>query len=100
MATSEQIIAALKEVEDPEIPINVWDLGLIYDHKANPDGSVWIKATMTSPSCPYASSLMAEMKSKVAKATGAHRVDIELTFSPMWSTDRMTEEGKAMLEVL
>ncbi len=99
MISSEQIVSALKQVFDPEIPINVYDLGLIYEYRSNPDDSVYVKTTMTSPACPYAGILLADMKSKVKELTGASRVDIELVFDPIWTTDKMTEEGKAQFEV-
>ena len=65
MITTEKLVEALKQVFDPEIPINVYDLGLIYEHRVNPDDSIYIKATMTSPACPYAGILLADLKSKV-----------------------------------
>ncbi|MBS3061111.1 MAG: metal-sulfur cluster assembly factor [Candidatus Diapherotrites archaeon] len=99
MITTEKLVEALKQVFDPEIPINVYDLGLIYEHRVNPDDSIYIKATMTSPACPYAGILLADLKSKVKQLTGATQVDVELTFSPLWTTDKMTEEGKAQFEV-
>ncbi len=99
MIQPEKVIEALKQVFDPEIPINVWDLGLIYDYRVNPDDSVYIKATMTSPTCPFAGILLADIKSKVKEITGTSKVEVELTFEPFWNPEKMTEEGKAQFQM-
>jgi len=83
MIPTEKVVEALKQVFDPEIPINVWDLGLIYEYRVNPDDSIFIKTTMTSPACPYAAILLANMKKTVETVTGSNKVEIELTFDPV-----------------
>lgn len=100
MLSREKVIEALKQVFDPEIPINVWDLGLIYEIRINEDNSVFIKTTMTSPACPFASMLIADLKVKVKEITASPKVDVELTFDPLWSIEKMTEEGKAQFEIM
>jgi metal-sulfur cluster biosynthetic enzyme len=99
MIAPEKIIEALKLVFDPEIPINVYDLGLIYEYRANPDDTVYLKATMTSPACPFANILIVDLKAKVREHTGAKDVKVELTFDPLWTTEKMTPDGKAMFEL-
>lgn len=96
MPTKEEIIEALKKVSDPEIQIDVWTMGLIYDLQIHKDGRVLIKATLTSPSCPYAPQLLGEMKRKVEEVKGVNKVEIELTFDPPW---KPTEELKALLGI-
>jgi metal-sulfur cluster biosynthetic enzyme len=100
MLSKDAVIEALKQVFDPEIPINVWDLGLIYDIQIRENESVFIKMTMTSPTCPYAGLLMADVEGKIKEKTGAKKVELQLTFNPVWNPDAMmTEEGKAQFEM-
>ncbi len=96
MLTREQIIDALKKVVDPEIRIDVWTLGLIYDLQLKDGGVVYIKMTFTTPYCPYGPQLLSDLKSKVKAAEGVKDVDVELTFDPPWQP---SEELKAMLGV-
>ena len=81
---TERIIDALHSVYDPEIPVDVYELGLIYDVTVSEDGDVHILMTMTTPNCPMIESLPEEIKEKVAALTGVKEVDIEITFEPAW----------------
>lgn len=99
MVGKETLIEALRTVFDPEIPINVWDLGLIYDLQTKEDGTAWIKFTMTSPACPFAGILKADIENKIKEVPGVKKVELVLTFNPAWDQNKMTPEGKAMMEL-
>lgn len=100
MISKETVIEALKQVFDPEIPINVWDLGLIYDIRVRENELVFIKMTMTSPTCPYAGLLMADVEAKIKEKAHAKKVELQLTFSPAWNPETMmTPEGKAQMQL-
>ena len=90
----EEIIKVLKTVYDPEIPVDIYELGLIYDVQISDEGSVKVIMTLTTPNCPVAESLPAEVKEKVASVEGINEVDLELTFEPSWNKDMMSEEAK------
>ena len=90
----EEIIKVLKNVYDPEIPVDIYELGLIYDVQISDEGSVKVIMTLTTPNCPVAESLPAEVKEKVASVEGINEVDLELTFEPSWNKDMMSEEAK------
>ena len=92
-----RIIDALKTVYDPEIPVNIYDLGLIYEIKVNDDNSVYIKMTLTNPNCPVADTLPREIKEAVEHVQGITKVDLELVFEPEWDKSMMSEA--AMLEL-
>lgn len=94
----EDVIKALKECFDPEIPVNVYDLGLVYNIDLN-GTEVKIKMTMTSPFCPVTDYLLEDVKNKVEEIAGATKVDVEITFDPPWSQDKISEEGKAQLGI-
>lgn len=96
--TKENIIDALREVYDPEIPISVYDLGLIYDIKVN-DGKADILMTLTSPTCPTAEYLQEQVQSACERIVGEGNVTIELTFEPKWSPDRVSVEAKEELGI-
>ena len=101
MSLQDQVVAALKTVYDPEMPINIYDLGLIY-HVAVDDaaaGQVRIRMTLTAPNCPVAGSLPADVERAVRAVPGVTGVKIELTFDPPWSKDRMSEAAKLMLGI-
>ncbi len=93
----EQIIAALKRVYDPEIPVNVYDLGLIYGLETGEDGRVSIRMTLTAPNCPVAGSLPAEVERAARSVPGVNEVKIELTFDPPWSKERMSAAARMAL---
>ena len=94
------LIAALRQVYDPEIPVNVYDLGLIYDIQADADGEVFVKMTLTAPNCPIADEVVAQVREAVADVPGVRHVEVELVFEPEWTTDRMSEEAKLELGML
>lgn len=92
-----KIIDALKEVYDPEIPINVYDLGLIYEIKVDGTGKVNILMTLTSPTCPTADFIKEMISDAVLGVKGVKSIDIELTFEPMWTPDKITKEAREEL---
>jgi FeS assembly SUF system protein len=93
----EQVVMALKGVYDPEIPVDVYELGLIYDIKIFPVNNVYILMTLTSPSCPSAGSIPTEIEDKVRAIEGVNDVSVELTFDPPYSTELMSEVAKLEL---
>lgn len=93
----QEIIEALKEVYDPEIPINIYDLGLIYNIKTKKSGFVHITMSLTSPTCPTAEYIQEMIDSAVKAIQGVTEVEIELTFEPRWTPDRVTDEAKEEL---
>lgn len=96
----ERIILALKTVYDPEIPVDIYELGLVYDVQISEEGDVKVVMTLTTPNCPVAESLPAEVKQKVEEVDGVKSVDLELTFEPSWNKDMMSEEAKFELGIL
>lgn len=97
MISEKNIVLAMKQVYDPEIPVNIYDLGLIYDIISNEEGKVDVKMTLTSPNCPMADQLLQDVFDAVMDVPGVKEVAIELTFEPPWDKDRMSEE--ALLEL-
>ena len=93
----EKIIQAIKMVYDPEIPVDVYELGLIYDIKIYPVNNVYIQMTLTSPACPSAGAIPAEVEQEVRKIEGVNDVQVELTFDPPYSQDMMSEVAKLEL---
>ncbi len=91
------IVKVLKTVYDPEIPVNIYDLGLIYEIEVRDEGKVKIVMTLTAPNCPVAESLPEEVYEKVLAVDGVNDVELHLTFDPPWSKDMLSEE--AMLEL-
>jgi len=94
---SDQIIGALDEIYDPEIPVSIYELGLIYDVRINKEKEVQIIMTLTSPSCPVAESLPEEVKLEVEKISGVKSAKVEITFEPPWDKSMMSEEAKLEL---
>lgn len=97
MVIKEEIISALKDVYDPEIPINVYDLGLIYEINLKQSGNVHIVMTLTSPTCPTADYIQELIHDAVSNVKGVKSVDVELTFEPMWTPARVAVEAKEEL---
>ena len=93
----EEIIKAIKRVYDPEIPVDVYELGLIYDLKIFPVNNVYVSMTLTSPSCPSAGTLPCEVEQRIREVPGVNDVSLELTFDPPYTTEMMTEEAKLEL---
>ncbi|MEW7289702.1 DUF59 domain-containing protein [Aquimarina sp. 2304DJ70-9] len=96
----EKIVGVLKTIYDPEIPVDIYELGLIYDVFVNEDYDVKILMTLTSPNCPVAESLPQEIQEKVKSLNAVNDVEMELTFDPPWSQDLMSEEAKLELGML
>ncbi|KQM62939.1 SUF system Fe-S cluster assembly protein [Chryseobacterium sp. Leaf201] len=96
----EEIIKVMKTVYDPEIPVDIYELGLVYDVQISEDADVKIIMTLTSPNCPVAESLPQEVKDKVKEVENVKEVDLELTFEPTWNKDMMSEEAKFELGML
>jgi len=91
------IILAIKQVYDPDVPVNIYDLGLIYDIQMDREGEVFILMTFTSPNCPMADFVLKELHDEVAQVPGIHKVEIEVTFEPPWDKSRLSEA--ALLEL-
>jgi FeS assembly SUF system protein len=91
------IVATLKEIYDPEIPVNVYDLGLIYDIRVSDGNEVVITMTLTAPNCPIADEILLQVKEGVEAIEGVRKVSVDLVFDPPWSKDMISEE--AMLEL-
>ncbi|ACS89195.1 hypothetical protein TSIB_0127 [Thermococcus sibiricus MM 739] len=98
--TKEMVLEKLKEVIDPEIGIDVVNLGLIYELKINPDNTVYVKMTMTTPGCPLTMWLLQAVEQKILEIPGVKDAEIELTFDPPWTPDRISEEVKKKLGML
>lgn len=96
----ETIIKVLKTIYDPEIPVDIFELGLIYEVRIDNDNKVKVIMTLTSPNCPVAESMPQEVKDKVAGIEGVQEVDLELTFDPPWDKDMMSEEAQLELGFL
>lgn len=88
------VIKALKQVYDPEIPVNIYDLGLIYELVINKEHDVDIKMTFTAPNCPMADEVMAEVKTSVEDVPGIKSCNIELVFEPVWDKSMLSEEAR------
>ena len=95
--TEVKIVEILKTVYDPEIPVNIYDLGLIYRIDVNEDASVNVDMTLTAPSCPAADFIMEDVQQKVESVEGVKSVNINLVFEPQWDKDMMSEEAKLEL---
>lgn len=100
LAKMYDIVEALKTVFDPEIPINIYDLGLIYKIDQNDNGDIHIDMTLTAPGCPVAGILPQQIADAVATVDGVGKVDVEVVWEPAWSIERLSEEAKMMLEML
>ncbi|GGZ44589.1 MULTISPECIES: SUF system Fe-S cluster assembly protein [Mesonia] len=96
----EKIVKVLKTIYDPEIPVDIYELGLIYDVFVNEDYDVKILMTLTTPNCPVAETLPQEVEEKVKSLNKVNDVELELTFDPPWSQDLMSEEAKLELGML
>ncbi len=93
MKIERDIIMALRQVYDPEIPVNVYDLGLIYEVKVDEDHNVYIQMTLTAPNCPMADYVVDQVKTAVQDVPGVVDVTIDLVFEPVWDKSRMSEEA-------
>lgn len=93
----DKIEAALRTVFDPEIPVNIYDLGLVYDIKMEENGNVKITMTLTAPACPAAGEIVRDVQEKVEEIEGVIDCHVQLTFDPTWSKEMMSEEAKLEL---
>ncbi len=96
----EDIVVVLKSIYDPEIPVDIYELGLIYDVLVNEDGEVKILMTLTTPNCPVAETLPVEVEEKVKSLDSVKDAEVEITFDPPWTQDLMSEEAKLALGLL
>ncbi|MBR5154721.1 MAG: DUF59 domain-containing protein [Alphaproteobacteria bacterium] len=94
------IIEAIKTVFDPEIPINVYDLGLIYKINQNDDGNLHIDMSLTAPACPVAGILPQQVADAVSQTKGVGEVEVEVVWEPVWTLERLSEEARMMLEMI
>ena len=92
-----QVIEILKTIFDPEIPVNIYEMGLVYEVKVDDDANVHILMTLTSPMCPVAESLPPEVEEKVAATDGVTSAKVEITWDPPWDPDMMSEAAKLEL---
>ena len=99
MSLKDQVIAAMRKVYDPEMPVNIYELGLVYGVDVSDDGRVAIRMTLTAPNCPVAGSLPADVERAVGAVPGVSGVKLELTFDPPWTKDRMSEAAKLALGI-
>ena len=93
----ERIVDVLKTVYDPEIPVNIWDLGMIYKIDVKDDGNVEVDMTFTAPSCPAADFILEDVRTKVESVEGVASADINLVFEPAWDQSMMSEEARVEL---
>jgi len=93
----ENVIHTIKTCYDPEIPVNIYELGLIYQVRVKSDGSVAVKMTLTSPNCPAAQSMPAEVKDKISQIDCVTAVDVEIVWDPPWNPGMMSEAAKLEL---
>jgi FeS assembly SUF system protein len=96
-APEDQVIAALRTVHDPEIPVNIYDLGLIYDTTIHDDGTIEIEMSLTAPGCPVAGEMPGEVARAVAALPGAGEVTVRLVWEPPWTPDLMSEDARLAL---
>jgi FeS assembly SUF system protein len=96
----EKIVRVIKTIFDPEIPVDIYELGLIYDVFVNEDQAVKVLMTLTTPNCPVAESLPLEVEEKIKSIDGVTDAEVEITFDPPWSQDLMSEEAKLELGML
>jgi len=96
----EPVLDALKTVQDPEIPVNLVDLGLIYELVVKKGGIVFVEMTLTTPACPVAQSMPGEVETAISTVPGVNEVRVKLVWTPPWDRDRMSEEAKLELGML
>ena len=99
MELKDQVINEIKKIYDPEIPVNIYELGLIYKIEVLKDKKVYIEMTLTSPNCPVAESLPKEVKDNIMKLDDVSEVDLKLVWDPPWTKDKMSEAAKLELNL-
>jgi len=95
----EAVIAALRQVHDPEIPVNVYDLGLIYECRVEDEGRVDIRMTLTAPGCPIADLIVAQVEGRVKQVPGVREVKVQLVWEPPWTPERMSDAARLQLNM-
>ena len=98
-ASDDEIVEALRTVHDPEIPVNIYDLGLIYNTERLDDGDIRILMTLTAPACPVAGEMPYDVAAAVAGVKGVGEVEVVLTWEPAWTQDRMSDDAKLILNI-
>jgi FeS assembly SUF system protein len=96
----EDVLEALKDIYDPEIPVNIYDLGLIYDVEITPENHALVKMTLTTPNCPVAESMPGEVELRVGSVPGIGHAEVELVWDPPWDPQKMSDEAKLELGML
>ena len=99
MDLKEKIITEIKKIYDPEIPVNIYELGLIYEIKVDKENNVKVNMTLTSPNCPVAESLPKEVKDSIMEIKEVNKVDLELVWDPPWDKSMMSEAAKLELNI-
>lgn len=99
-AMRQNVIAALRTVYDPEIPINIYDLGLVYDLDVLPEGRIDIRMTLTAPACPVAGEMPGVVEERILQVPGVSEARVDLVWDPPWSRDLLSEEAKLQLGLL
>ena len=99
MELKDQIITEIKKIYDPEIPVNIYELGLIYDIRVENKNTAKVKMTLTSPNCPVAESLPKEVKDSIMQVEGIDKVDLDLVWDPPWDKSMMSESAKLELNL-
>ena len=99
MDLKEKIITEIKKIYDPEIPVNIYELGLIYDITIQEDNIIKVKMTLTTPNCPVADSLPKEVKDNIMQIKGVKKVDLDLVWDPPWDKSMMSEAAKLELNL-
>lgn len=96
---NDRVVEVLRTCYDPEIPVNIYDLGLIYEVKAERSGEVYVKMTLTAPTCPVAGSLPPEVEAKIKELPGVSSVKVDLVWEPPWDMSRVSEAAKLQLGI-
>jgi len=99
MTLKEKVIEEIKKIYDPELPVNIYELGLIYDIKIENENTAKVKMTLTTPNCPVAESLPKEVKDSIMQVEGIENVDLDLVWDPPWDKDMMSEAAKLELNL-
>jgi FeS assembly SUF system protein len=97
VALHDKIVEKLRTVYDPEIPVNIYDLGLVYEVKVEPSSDVYVKMTLTSPGCPAAGTLPGEVEDKIVVIPGVQKVKVDVVWEPTWDKNMMSEAAKLQL---
>ena len=100
LKVEQNIVNTLKNIYDPEIPVNIYDLGLVYNIDYDPSGEVTIQMTLTAPNCPVADQLVEDVNTQVAKVEGVKKVNVILVFEPAWDKSMMSDEALMELNML